>query len=201
VTQLRSSALGADLPKFPKQVQTHLVFKETHFPSVCRNIVHMTDNTKLVGLIRDPVDCLTSWWNVENEFKDGWQIEEEWLNAPSKNRGREGYIAGFMGWLEVVRILTGLRDAEAEKTHLVTYESLTSDPHRYVGKLFSHVGLPVDSRVTDFLYSSTTRNDPSPYGVFRAAPVHRTRGEQPARIAAEVRRRTREAGFGQFLKV
>lgn len=200
VTKLRSSAFGAQLPSFRKVTLTHLVFKETHHPAVCSRIVQMTDDTKLVGLIRDPVDCLASWWNVENEFADEWSIAEEWLDAPSKNRNRVGQVAGFSGWLEVVKTLLALRDAAPRKTHLISYESLLRDPHYVVAKLFNDLELPVDSQVVDFICSSTSREDPSPYGVFRAGPGPRPRGELPGEIAEEVRRRTREEGLSEFLR-
>lgn len=200
VTKLRSSALGAELPSFRKGTVTHLVFKETHYPTICSRLVKMTDDTKLVGLIRDPVDCLTSWWNVENEFADEWSIAEEWLEAPSKNRGRAGHVAGFTGWLKVIRTLLALRDTESRKTHLISYETLLRDPQYVTADLFAHLELPVDPQVIDFMSSSTSREDPNPYGVFRTGPVPRPRGELPGEIAEKIRQRTREEGLSEFLR-
>lgn len=200
MTHLRSSALGASLPEFEKCAPSHLVFKETHFPATCDRMVRQSEDVMLIGLIRDPVDALTSWWNVANEFPDGWAIEHEWLSAHSKNRGRSGHVAGFIGWVTVARTLLNLAADEPQRVKLVTYEALRADPIQSVLSLFAAIDLEMPKQLFNFIASSTSKSDSNPYGVYRADRPVRPRGDLPAWIADEIRSRTRDAGLHRFLR-
>ena len=96
-------------PKFFKSKSpTHLVFKETRYLNLMDTMLEKSE-IKIIGIYRDPIDTLTSWINAPKEFHRGWEIHDEWKDAPSKNKGIMSEYFGFNKWLLAVKNFVRLR--------------------------------------------------------------------------------------------
>ena len=75
------------IPIFKKKEITHSCYKEVRYHYILENLLIKCDHIKLILLIRNPLAVLYSWKNAPKEFRteQGWDFNEEWQNAPSKN--------------------------------------------------------------------------------------------------------------------
>jgi hypothetical protein len=199
VTRLRSGAFGARVPDFVKKEPTHIVFKETHFPVECARMLEVTPDVKLIGIIRDPVACIESWYGVENEFAASSDIRTEWQAAPSRNSNLRGEVFGFDGWYLTVSTILRAQELFPERVEVVQYEKLVDSPMTSVSQLFTMLGLEVDDQTSHFLRESREKLDASPYGVYRQKDSQVGRRKLPSTVVAEIRRLTQEIGLERFL--
>ena len=56
---------------------THIVFKETRYLNVVRNILECSPDVLIIGIVRNPLATLASWMGAPKEFLASWDIHAE----------------------------------------------------------------------------------------------------------------------------
>lgn len=64
---------------------THLVIKEVSHLDLMTTILSESDS-KIIGVIREPVMTVNSWVSAPKEWDSQWVIEEEWFLAEKTSR-------------------------------------------------------------------------------------------------------------------
>lgn len=167
VCQSEKRAKGI-LPIFSKVPPlTHVVYKEVRYHNILRNIMDADDDMKLIGLIRNPLAVLSSWFEAPREFHPDWDRAAEWLTGQSKNRERAEEFYGFAKWVEVARLFHDLAERFPDRVMIIKYADLLADPHTVVSSLFDFSDLEVDSQVSEFLSESRKVTNDDTYSVYR----------------------------------
>ena len=151
---------------FPKQTPTHLVWKEVRYHHITPNLLQ-NSNTKIIYIERNPIDVINSWFNAPKEFNSKWDIQKEWLNAPSKNLNKPEEFNGFNKWLEVKNIHTDNFHNFPDKVIKVKYEDLKDNPIKELQKLYNFCNLKWDNQVEHFVLKSITTHNKDAYSVFK----------------------------------
>lgn len=164
-----SSEFHKNYPSFHKSiVPTHIVFKETRYLNVIENILNQCNEVKIIGIVRNPLAVLASWFLAPKEFNPEWDLGCEWREAPSKNRNRPEEFYGFDKWKESAEAFLRFKSKFPRQFYLVRYDELNRETLDTTSKLFDFCGLKVYEQVRDFLTASKSRHDSDPYSVFRA---------------------------------
>lgn len=168
VDQISARKTGV-LPTFLKTNPTHVVYKEVRYHNVLRNMMLRLQSVKLVLLIRDPVSTLESWIRAPREFRSdlGWEINQEWRDAPSKNQNRPEEFYGFTGWKRAAVMFLELQESFPENVRIVRYKDLVESTVETITKLFEFCMLDLDSQTLSFIENSTSQSNTNPYSVYR----------------------------------
>lgn len=155
------------VPTFNKLESTHLVYKEVRYHYVLDNLLQNSD-MQLLGIIRNPLSVLSSFFQAPSEFKEGWSIDEEWMYAEKKNQGaREAYF-GFAKWKELTEMFHSLSKKYGDRVTLIRYNDLLTKTVPLVENLFRIYDLEFTQQIYDFINKSKTSDDSNTYSVFRS---------------------------------
>ena len=168
------------LPAFDKTRPECVVYKEVRYHHILENMLAVTDDVKVVGLVRNPLSVINSWLRAPREFRGdlGWKEDEEWRRAPKKNQGRPEEFAGFEKWVETAGLFLDLAAEHPRRFRLVEYGDLLARPLSVVEELFDWVGLHLHPQTKAFLAESRERTVDDPYSVYRGEPTDRAWQEQ-----------------------
>ena len=156
-------------PIFNKAVEpTHLVFKETRYLNVMRNMLERDHETQLIGVIRNPLATLASWVRAPKEFSPEWSLAEEWRFAPQKNQNQDEEYFGYERWKLAAIDFLSFQTEFPGRFKLIRYGELNSNTEAVVADLFKFCDLPLSPATTAFIYDSKSRHDEDPYSVYRA---------------------------------
>lgn len=163
------SKLKGIVPRFFKSEPTCIVYKEVRYHHILANMLKHDSEVKVVGLIRNPLSVLYSWWQAPREFRRdlGWNFEEEWKKAPSKNQGRPEEFYGFEKWKEVAGLFHSLHAQYPDRVYILRYLDLLQSTDYEVERLLSFMGLNVSKQTNDFIVASRQRNDADVYAVYK----------------------------------
>ena len=150
--------------QFPKKDTTHLIWKEVRYHHVTSNLLQ---NSNIIYIERNPTNVINSWYNATNEFNPQWDIQKEWLDAPSKNLNKPEEFNGFNKWLEVKNIHTKNFHNFPDRVIKIKYEDLKANPIRELKKLYKFCNLKWDIQVENFIIDSTTKHEKDSYSVFK----------------------------------
>lgn len=156
-------------PVFKKESPTISVYKEVRYHHIVEHILLSSKNTKVVGLIRNPLAVLCSWISAPREFRAdlGWDFEKEWRTAASKNLNRPEEFFGFNKWKEVALLFHRLQKTYPDNFYLVEYSDLLNDCELQVRQLFSFLGLTYTKQTHLFIQNKLGENSTkSVYSVF-----------------------------------
>ena len=81
---------------------------------------------KLVLLVRNPVEVMSSWINAPKEFDVKWNADEQLINARLKNIGRKENFYGLDAWVQTTRLFERLAKSYSKRVILVDYSTLQS---------------------------------------------------------------------------
>ena len=158
------------VPEFEKDKEVEaIVYKEVRYHHVLRNLLEKDPEVKVIGLIRNPISTIYSWYNAPREFRKdlGWDIMEEWKDAPSKNQGKPEEFNGFEKWKEVAILFEELELEFGSRFKKVFYGDLLSDTENMVKNIFEFSGLTFSSQTQAFLGKSRSKNVQDAYSVYR----------------------------------
>lgn len=147
---------------------THIVFKETRYLNIIRNILESSHDVLVVGLVRNPLATLASWVRAPKEFSHEWVLEMEWRAAQSKNQGRVEEFFGFDKWKEVASNFLEFQNSYPDRFKLVKYSEINANPVLKTKDIFSFCGLSYPKETHDFIHRSRGHHDVDPYSIFRA---------------------------------
>jgi hypothetical protein len=154
------------VPPFNKLDSTHLVYKEVRYHYVLDNLLQNSD-MQLLGIIRNPLSVLSSFFQAPSEFKEGWKIDDEWLEAPKKNKGAKETYFGYLKWKELSEMFHNLHQKYGNRVTLIEYNNLLSNTLPLIEKLFDRYGIEFTEQTYKFINQSKNLEDSNPYSVFR----------------------------------
>ena len=182
-------------PKFQKHEPDLLVIKETRFLDLAR--VFLSDqNTKVLGILRNPLETLNSWVTAPREFNQDWSVDVEWFEGKKKNSEQVGGFYGLKKWVEAAVEFERLSQA-SDRFEIVRYDHLTSDTFNEVERIFHWCGLSMSESTKTFLRESGARWSDDPYSVFRGGS--KTEWQISEEVTAAARHYIEESGFSHYL--
>ncbi|MBP7648610.1 MAG: sulfotransferase [Phenylobacterium sp.] len=151
---------------FAKSAPSHLVYKEARYHHLLPTLMEIP-RFQGVGIIRDPLEALSSWRAAPREFDPAWDFGAEWREAGLKNSGRIEEFFGYAGWKRAALIFQDMAARHPDRFRILRYGDLTADPVGVVSALFGFLGVGMSEQTATFLGRSTSRDDGDTYGVFR----------------------------------
>ncbi|UII31662.1 sulfotransferase domain-containing protein [Fulvivirga ulvae] len=169
--QLESKNKGL-VTEFLKTEPKAIVYKEVRYHHILKNMLERDKEVRVIGLIRNPLAVIYSWWTAPKEFKRelGWNFENEWLEAPSKNLNRKEEFNGYQKWKEVAILFNNLKVMFPDRFLLVKYSDLLHETEHVVNSVMKFIGLNIDIQQLDFIKASKGRHTTDAYGVFKKKP-------------------------------
>ncbi len=157
------------VPEFKKADIEAVAYKEVRYHNILANLLVKDDMVKVVGLIRNPLATMVSWFNAPKEFRVdlGWNLEEEWRYAEKKNLSRPEEFYGYDKWKEVTILFEELVNQYPKRFCLIKYNDLLRNPRSEVEKIFAFCELRLQSQTISFLSESKRRNDKDAYSVYK----------------------------------
>jgi hypothetical protein len=124
---------------------------------------------KVVLLIRNPLASLYSWYKAPKEFRveQGWNFDDEWLDAPKKNLDRPEEFNGYKKWKEATLLFHKLKIHYEKQVCIVDYSNLLRTTQMEVERIFDFAGLKVPLQTLDYVEKSTSQNNENPYSVYK----------------------------------
>jgi hypothetical protein len=168
INQAEAKAKGL-VPVFKKDLPTVTVYKEVRYHHIIENLLQRDTEIRVIGLVRNPLSTLYSWYNAPREFKTelGWQLLDEWQYAEKKNQGKEEEFNGYEKWKQVAYCFRKLAVQYPDRFYLLRYQDLLSDTERVVKSLFEFTGLDFARQTQDFILLSRQSHVDDAYGVFK----------------------------------
>lgn len=182
-------------PKFGKSKPRVLVIKETRYLNLAR-VFLSNPQTKVIGMLRDPLETLNSWFMAPKEFNRNWSIEDEWLEAKKKNSEQSGGFYGLKKWLEIAHEFEALSQT-SERFELIRYDHLIREPENEVERISQWIGLDFRESTKAFLRESQSRWVDDPYSVFRGGA--KTEWRLPEKVTNDALNYVTMSGFGHYL--
>ena len=158
---------GKPLSFSKKNIDT-FVFKEVMFLYMIPVFLRHLKNMKIVFIIRNPVDVLTSWYNAPREFYPEWDIYEEWQFAQTKNAFLPERYYGYYKWKESVKLAYEILRQYPNQFVIVRYEDLDKNPIEKTKELFSFADIKYSEQTELFIKKSKSITENDPYSVFRS---------------------------------
>lgn len=199
---LMTSDAQKNYPIFIKsKTQSHIVFKETRYLHIIKNILIQCPDVKIIGIIRNPMAVLASWFKAPREFYPEWSYLDEWRLAPSKNQNKPEEFFGFQKWKEIAENFLQFEKIYPFQFKLVRYESLNHNPYKTSEELFKFCGLSFNKQVDKFIKDSKSIHSADPYSVFRSqVDINKWKYILPNDIVNEVQKALNNSPLQSFLE-
>lgn len=168
LNQKHAKELGL-IPIFEKENIEAIVYKEVRYNHLLENMMYKDQELLLIGLIRNPLSVIYSWWKAPKEFKTelGWNFEAEWMEAPSKNLNKKEEFNGYYKWKEVALLFLELEKKHPNRFYLLSYNDLLNDTLNKVKEIMKFIGLELDLQQEKFIKLSKNNNVEDAYAVFK----------------------------------
>lgn len=177
------------VPKFIKEAEcSHVCYKEVRYHHILPNLMEKNRELRLILLVRNPLAVIYSWQNAPKEFRkdQGWDFENEWQFAASKNLNRREEYNGYEKWKEATRLFLELEKKYPQRTLLVTYANLISETEQTVKILFDFTNLEMAEETFNFLINSRKLNNSDAYSVYKNRKADDSWHRLPAHIKNHV---------------
>ena len=134
------------------------------------------------------------------EFKQEWDINNEWRTASSKNQGRPEEFFGYDKWKVSSEAFLQFERQFPQQFLLVRYDDLNREPEQATKRIFDFCGLEVSPQVQNFLSESKSRHDTDPYSVYRGqASDNRWKTVLPDEIVKQIKLEIVNTPLNRFL--
>ncbi len=157
------------VPEFSKLEITHQIYKEVRYHHLIEHILNVHPGVKMIGIVRNPLAVLTSWFASAREFRRdlGWNEMEEWQDASRKNENRVEEFFGYNKWKEVTLMFERLQKKFGDRFYLVNYSDLLRNTVDEVHKLFHFCELELLPQTELFIDQSRSVEMTDTYAVFK----------------------------------
>ncbi len=157
------------VPKFHKESLSTIVYKEVRYNNILKNLLLKDEEIKIIGLIRNPLAVLSSWYKAPREFRKdlGWKFEEEWRFAEKKNQNKPEEFFGYEKWKQTAHLFEQLNKEYPERFYLVKYEDLLNKTEETVKQLFNFSNLNYTKQTEEFINASKNKHNDDVYSVFK----------------------------------
>ena len=154
------------------KIISHLVIKHVRYHNLIQHFLKTVDNIKVIGIIRNPLAVINSWFNSPREFNPEWNcFFEEWQYAPKKNGSNIEEYYGFEKWKESSINFLKLKKMFPTKIKIIRYEELVSDTSKYSSELFDFVNLKMGPQSIKFIEDCHLKHNEHNYSVFKNVSV------------------------------
>lgn len=156
-------------PTFKEKVSdpSILSFKEVRYLYTIPLLLEIYKKIKIVSIVRNPYDVLESWINAPSEFKQNWEILDEWRFATSKNEFRPENYYGYYKWRECIKLNAEMKKKYPDNFMTVRYEDLSDNAIDVSKHIFSFLGLIYTDQTENFIKESQSRTVDDAYTVYR----------------------------------
>ncbi len=152
-----------------------LAYKEGRYMYTIPLLLERYKDIKIIGIVRNPYDVLESWINAPSEYKEWWDIEEEWRFAASKNEFRPENYFGYYKWKEYIKLCAEMQKKYPENFIIIRYEDLYENALESAKDLFAFLKMPFTEQTQEFIKKSQSKTVDSVYSVYRAKEQKRIR--------------------------
>ena len=156
--------------EFQKDVPTHTVMKHVRYHYLLKHILEISDDIKVIGIIRHPCGVINSWLKTPREFNPEWDISE-WKHGSMKNKNQPGEYYGFEKWKETNSLFLKLHNQYPERFKIIQYDDLVKDRITTTQTIFDFVDLEMTNQTFDFLTKSQEKEIDDPDTAFRLSDV------------------------------
>lgn len=158
------------IPEFDKQIITHIVYKEVRYHNIIKNLMKNDQKIKIVGIVRNPLATIDSWFRASREFRIdlGWSELEEWQFAKSKNLNKPEEFNGYNRWKEVAYLFHDLELKHQNRFLLINYDNLLKNTKNEVKRLFDFCNLRITEQTTEFMQKSRKFDKIDDYSVYNS---------------------------------
>lgn len=201
--QTKSKELGL-VPSFKKIAPKAIVYKEVRYHHILENMMVKDKEMYVIGLVRNPLAVINSWWKAPKEFKTdlGWKFEEEWLQATLKNLDKKEEFNGYNKWKEVAYLFLELQEKYPDRFHLLKYQDLLFDTTLEIKKISNFLKLPMSIEQENFVEQSKSQHNKDAYGVFKVKiDDHDWEGQLPLHIVEFIAKDIKGTPLEQFLEI
>jgi hypothetical protein len=188
-------------PVFIKsKIESHIIFKETRYLHIIENVLLKCPDIKIIGIVRNPLAVIASWFKAPKEFCSQWKILDEWRFAQNKNQNKPEEFFGFEKWKEATENFLQFEKTYPNQFKLVRYDSLNHKSCKTTEELFKFCGLSFNKQVDNFIKDSKSIHSEDPYSVFRSqGDVNKWNDILPSDIVKEVKKELKNSRLQIFL--
>lgn len=157
-------------PSFIKaQKFTHIAYKEVRYHNLLPHLMQTDKNLRVIGLIRNPLAVLNSWFGAPKEFRFdlGWKIKDEWEKADKKNLNRHEEFFGYEKWKELTLQFHDLKILYPDRFHILKYSDLIKDPIKAMQECFAFSNIEWNDQTNNFITESISQNNLDTYSVYK----------------------------------
>lgn len=151
---------------FKKNQATHLVMKHVRYINIIENLLDKCNDIKIIGIIRNPLSVLASWFNAEKEFKERWNILDEWKIGNKKNLNRDEEFYGYNKWKQAARLFEEYNNNN-NNFYLVKYNNLLLNTNEEVKNIFKFSKIKYTHQTEEFIKRSKKINHDHDYSIFK----------------------------------
>lgn len=145
-----------------------MVFKEVMFLYMIPVLLEQVENLKIIAVIRNPIDVITSYYNAPREFTEGLDIQKEWYFAQERNQLLPERYFGYHKWKEYMNLVQIIEHKFKERVLVIKYEDLSKNPVAYTKEMFDFSHILFKQQTEIFLSDCSSRTNEDPYSVFRS---------------------------------
>lgn len=181
--------------------EAFLLFKEVHDFDAIENAIAVNPEVKLIGLVRNPIDVISSWVNAPREWNPEWDLLSEWKEAKLKNSEYEGNHFGVAQWILTTKRMCELERKMPDSCRTVTYEQTVSDPKTSFESLQKFMGLAPAEEIERAIEKTRSFSINDSYSIFRKTGRRARPKPLPSPIIESVVRLVKEHDLERFLRV
>ncbi|GGF22687.1 hypothetical protein GCM10010954_21890 [Halobacillus andaensis] len=177
-----------------------LVMKMVRYHYMIPSFLKHFENTKVVGIVRNPAAVMNSWRKAPREFLPEWDFEEQWYFGESKNLFRPEEWYGFNKWKELTNLFLYMESKYPKKFKVVRYENLVRDTNNVIDDLFEFASLTKNSQTNDFIGKSKSLHHEDVYSVFKGKKdIQEWERELPDNIINRIYTEVKDTRLHRFL--
>ena len=182
-----------------REPREFLVIKDTRYHNLLKRMLDLTNNLKMVAIVRHPCGAIHSWLTNPREFPASADPSKEWRTGACRKTGPEEFW-GFDDWKKVTRLHMQLERTYPDRFCIIQYEHLVLNPVAKTRQLFDFMGLEYTQQTEEFLIASQQTNDPDPYAVFKDPNTKdRWQNELDMEIQTAIVREVQSTDLARFL--
>lgn len=144
-----------------------LIYKEVRYLYTIPFLLQKYENIKIISIVRNPYDVLESWINASSEYRQEWNVLNEWNFATKKNEYRPENYFGYYKWKEFIKLNTEMKESYCDRFITVRYEDLLENALKVSKELFSFLDMPFEKQTKEFVKESQSKTVNNAYSVYR----------------------------------
>jgi len=141
----------------------YTVVKHVSHNYLFETFIKLDPNIKIIALIRNPIDVISSQINA------GHEKLQDWLNGDDKNNGIIENDFGFNKWLEIKNLYMKTKEKYPDNIYIVNYEDLVENTYNTIENIFLFCGMTLDNDTKEYIDITTSpeNHENYDYSVFK----------------------------------